>query len=156
MRRTFALAVLLAACTAGVAPSTEPATTMAATTTTVDLISATEAWFGHLIDWVDDYHEEFDNVYQTHGSIFDLDEARLDCVEAQSLLPAWRDSIPGAPDPQLEALTTTLFDVVEDGLTSCANAETVGEHREAHATLAGIDIIVSRLSVRLNEIQNSS
>lgn len=58
MRGALTMAVFLAACTGTVTPSTAsfestsaPTTTGAATTSTVNLVMASEDWFSHLVGW---------------------------------------------------------------------------------------------------------
>jgi hypothetical protein len=156
MRRSLIAMLLVAACGGTAVTTTElTTTTIAPTTTAVDQVAAAEAWFGHLIDWFDHYGTEFFGPYESHFGILTLDEAQLDCVEAQALLPGWRDSVPEAPDPQLEALTATMFERVEEGIDGCVNAVTVGDYRAAHDTLLEVGTIVDRLSARLNEIQDA-
>lgn len=157
MRRLILAGVLMSACTGSVATTTSaPAVTTSTanvpiTSTTVEL--SVGRWFQqYLIPWADAYNTEFAIGFDEHMEDFELTEARLDCVEAQALLPGWKDSVVEAPDPRIDALRVELFDQLETALQTCASAETLGDYNDAGSQLEATVAIIERIQGRVNEI----
>ena len=165
MRRSIGL-VLVMACagtptvtTASEPSTTEPPATMttnqAETTSTQDLRHRTEVWFeGYFVDFIQAYNE-FAGDWSAHANDLEFGEARLDCVEGQALIPTWRESVPVAPDPQLEALAGELFSTIEEALELCAGGA-IGDFDAAGRGFEEVATIYERISERVSEIDEES
>jgi len=132
------------------AVSTSTTTLTTVTTTTIRTLTADE-WFDcPFTATMRDYNTVFGRPFNDHFNDFELSEAQLDCVEAQTYLDSWEADVNPAPDETYQALVDELFDRLSESFADCLEGETLGDYRSVSGKIQGFLDVFNRIQERSN------